>query len=115
VTKDQIESLTEILYIITVGDWHGHHIDVLEAAIKELIAAPPADCVSVRIAVAVDDRGNVGAFGIDETTHPDQAIGYARIQVNIDRHPITHEAIVTAQIPKRSIPIVIGTVSETSE
>ncbi len=73
-----------------------------------LLPDPPADCVEVRIAVAVGD-GGVGLCWVDSDDVEDElAIEEARDE--IDPIATIAEAIVVARIPRRTVPVIEGEV-----
>ncbi len=70
---------------------------------------PPPDSIPVRIAAAVNARGNAVVKEIESPFTDDERLEHARRGV-IGR--VAAEAIITAHIPRRHIPQVTGVVEE---
>ena len=89
--------------------WPDHHEDwvcVADEARRLLASDPSADCVRVRIAVAVDAIGAVSAYGL-ANGETDSASMDCAIEL-LGGDPVVAQAFVEVDIPK--IPTVTGRV-----
>ncbi len=102
------KTLRNIAHLIGPS-WHrDFRLALFEAADKLEPPPAPPDSIPVRIAVVIGSKGTVTCLPGDDQ----DAIDEAAEDVERSRETATHEAIITANIPRRQIPLVTGTVEE---
>ena len=92
------------------GGWSNLAIKTMDAAIKRITpTAPRPGSIEVRLAVAITDEFVICEGATVERSGNIISDLYERM---VD--PPTHQAIITACIPRRQVPIIAGTVEETT-
>lgn len=95
-------------------DWYAENTDVrielriIKLARLGLAKVPPADCVEVKIAVAVEDGNHVAMQSCDGHESTNMAL---QDLITWIEGTVTHAAIVTAYIPRIQVNQVDGEAS----